>query len=121
MQNIILTQLSIPELNQLFYEAIDKYFADKQINPVKPEADEIGGIELAVEVTGKAKPTIYNACSDRTIPHWKKGKRLYFSRKELTDWLKSGKRKTHSELTLDAENFSLTNSKQNNKTVTANS
>lgn len=80
------------------------------------EADEIGGIDLAVEITRKAKPTIYNMCAERLIPHSKRGKQLYFSRNELTKWLRDGKRKTHSELALDAENFSQ---KSNNlKTVT---
>ena len=51
------------------------------------------------------------------IPHSKQGRQLYFSRKELTDWLKSGKRKTQAELALDAENFSPINSK--NKTTVA--
>jgi predicted DNA-binding transcriptional regulator AlpA len=113
MQNFVLTQLSISELGQLFHDSLDRYFAEAQISVVQPEPDEIGGIELAVKITGKAKPTIYGLVHSRSIPHSKQGKRLYFSRKELLDWLKSGKRQTHSELALEAENFSSTNSKQN--------
>ncbi len=109
MQNVVLTQLSIPELGQLFHETLDRYFADKQIAAASPEPDEIGGVEMAMEITGKAKPTIYNYCSDNLIPHSKRGKKLYFSRNELTDWLRAGKRKTRSELALEAENFSLKN------------
>jgi predicted DNA-binding transcriptional regulator AlpA len=119
MQNVVLTQLSIPELEQLFHETLDRYFADKQIAVASPKPDEIGGIELAVEITGKAKPTIYNYCSDNLIPHSKRGKKLYFSRNELTDWLKSGKRKTRAEIALEAENFSPTNSRQPKTTVAA--
>ncbi len=113
MQNIVFTQLSIPELGQLFHDTLDRYFTEKHVNLAESEADEIGGIDLAVEITGKAKPTIYGLVHSRSIPHSKQGKRLYFSRKELLDWLRAGKRKTQSELALEAENFSSTNSKQN--------
>ncbi len=106
MQNVVLTQLSIPELGQLFHDTLDRYFTETQISVVQPEPDEIGGIELAVKITGKAKPTIYGLVHSRSIPHSKQGKRLYFSRKELLDWLRAGKRKTQSELALEAENFS---------------
>jgi predicted DNA-binding transcriptional regulator AlpA len=83
------------------------------------EPDEIGGIELAVKITGKAKPTIYSLCHQRLIPHSKQGKQLYFSRNELTEWLRQGKRKTHRELALEAENLSSTNSRQPKSIVTA--
>ena len=82
------------------------------------EPDEIGGIDLAIKITGKAKPTIYSMCAGRLIPHSKRGKQLYFSRSELTKWLRDGKRKTKSEIALDAENFS-NNSKKLNQNVAA--
>lgn len=61
---------------------------------------EIGKIDLAVEVTGLAKPTIYSLVCDRKIPHYKMGKNLYFKRKDLEDWITSGKRKTVAELSV---------------------
>ncbi len=119
MENLVFTQLSVPEVRQLFRDELESYFASNQRINTQPEADEIGGIELAVNITGKAKPTIYNYCSGNLIPHSKRGKKLYFSRNELTEWLKSGKRKTQHELALEVENFSPNNSKHNNKIVTA--
>lgn len=59
---------------------------------------EIGKIDLAMEVTGLVKPTIYSMVSDRKIPHYKMGKNLYFKRKDLEDWITSGKRKSIAEL-----------------------
>ena len=106
MQNVVLTQLSVPELGQLFQDALDKYFSEKQIIVAQQEADEIGGVDLAVEVTGKAKPTIYSMVSNRQIPHSKRGKTLYFSRNELMQWLAAGKRKTQFELAADAAKIS---------------
>ncbi len=116
MQNLVFTQLSIPEVQQIFRGELEKFFANQPLKQTT-EADEIGGVDLAVEITGKARSTIYDLVHKRLIPHSKRGKQLYFSRKELLDWIKAGKRKTQSELALDAENFSPINSKQHSKNV----
>lgn len=51
---------------------------------------KIGGIELAVEVTGLAKATIYSLTSKGGIPYYKRGKKLYFNRQKLTEWIVEG-------------------------------
>lgn len=104
MQNLVVTQLTIPDIQNIFRRELEKFFAEKPLTQPN-EADEIGGIELAVAITGKAKPTIYSLVSERKIPHSKRGKQLYFSRKELLAWIRSGKRKTTSEIKADAENL----------------
>ena len=67
--------------------------------PALPE-EATDGIELAVEVTGLAKGTVYNLVAERKIPHYKRGKRIYFNRQELLNWIREGKRLTKDELTL---------------------
>ncbi|MBT2557564.1 helix-turn-helix domain-containing protein [Hymenobacter sp. ISL-91] len=54
----------------------------------------IGGIDLACEVTGLTKNTIYALCSRRGIPYSKPagGSKLYFNRAELLEWIASGRR-----------------------------
>jgi len=103
MENLILTQLTAFELRQLFREEIESFF--KNNSPKKEDTDEIGGIELAMEITGKAKATIYSLCAGRKIPHSKQGKKIYFSRNELLEWIKKGKRKTEYEIAELAGNF----------------
>ena len=105
MQNLLLTQISDVEIRQLLREELENFFAEKQFADEKGKNEEIGGIDLAIEITGLAKPTIYSLCSERKIPHSKQGKRLYFSRQELTDWLKQGKRKTNAEIAIEAANY----------------
>ena len=119
MQNLVFTQLSIPEVRQLFRDELANFFSQNQIAAPQSEADEICGIDLAVKITGKAKATLYSLVSLRKIPHSKQGKQLYFSRNELTEWLRQGKRKTHRELALEAENLPSTNSRQLKLTVAA--
>ncbi len=105
MQNLVFTQLSIPEVRQLLREELESFFAENQPGASRVETDEISGIDLAVELTGLAKPTIYGLVSERKIPHSKQGKRLYFSRQELLDWIKDGKRRTQAEIKIEAANF----------------
>ena len=63
----------------------------------QPERDEIGQMEMAVEVTGLARRTIYKHTHRRTIPHRRVGGRLYFRRSELEAWLDNGRRPTVTE------------------------
>lgn len=91
-QNLTIIQLSDEEIRILFREELQSFFAERKIRESSSELEEIGGINLAIEITGLAKPTIYGLCSKRKIPHLKRGKKLYFSRNELLRWLTAGKR-----------------------------
>ncbi len=55
---------------------------------------------LKVKVT-----TVYEKTSSKSIPHFKKGNKLYFHRCELEQWMKEGKVKTIDELRHEALNF----------------
>jgi len=105
MQNLVFTQLSISEVRQLFREELENYFAANLPANNQAKQDDIGGIELAETLTGLQRPTIYGLVSKRKIPHLKQGKRLYFSRQELIEWLKAGKRKTQDEIAAEAADF----------------
>ncbi len=59
--------------------------------------DQIYGIKKASEVLGIAIPTIYTKTSKGDIPHFKKGKKLYFRHSELMNWIEGGRRKTFQE------------------------
>ena len=113
-------QLTIPttdDIRTAVRAELSDFFASFNFHP-QPELEDIGkGAEFASQITGKAVPTIYDLVHKRLIPHSKNGKDLYFSRKELIEWLRSGKRKTISEIALDAQNFS--NPKQSKLNVTA--
>jgi excisionase family DNA binding protein len=102
MKEILLTQITTDDISSIVRDELQKFFADKHETA---QSDELGGIELAIKITGLAKSTIYCLCSSREIPHSKRGKLLYFSRNELNEWLKSGKRKTQAEISIEAGNF----------------
>lgn len=60
--------------------------------------DEILNISEAAALLNLSVATIYFKVSKNEIPVCKKGKRLYFYKSELTDWIKSGKIATNSEI-----------------------
>ncbi len=59
---------------------------------------EILNIEEAAEFTGLAKQTLYSFTSQRTIPHFKRGKGVKFRRTELEIWMLKNRRKTVAEI-----------------------
>lgn len=106
MENtLILTQISSFEFQQMLRQEIKQIFVESRIGEMAAQTDQISGIDLAIEITGLAKATIYSLVSERKIPHSKRGKRLYFSRRELNEWLAAGKRRTQTEIAADATNF----------------
>lgn len=68
--------------------------AEKELN----DLDRRMNIKEAAEFINCAVPTVYGLVFHRTIPHEKKGKRLYFLKSELVEWLKKGKRLTVDEI-----------------------
>jgi hypothetical protein len=58
---------------------------------------EIGGIELARQITGLSKARLYTLVRTRGIPHAKRGNKLYFNQAELLLWVAAGQRATQSD------------------------
>lgn len=52
-----------------------------------------------------AKSTVYTWVSNGSIPYHKKGKKLFFLLSEIEDWLKAGRKKTHSEIAAEATGY----------------
>ena len=80
----------------------------KSEKPTEPN-DELLTIEQAAEFLCLTVPTIYSKVSKRKLPFMKQGKRLYFAKSELSEYLKAGKKKTSAEM--EAENYLVTTKK----------
>ena len=81
---------------------------------LQPESDQLLTIKQASEIISLSVPTIYGLVSRSEIPVSKKGKRLYFSKKELTDWIREGRKKTRFEIS-DEVNIQLGNQSRSKK------
>lgn len=58
---------------------------------------KVGGIDLAIEVTGLAKQTIYALTSKKQIPFFKRGAKLYFKSDDLYEWIEQGNTNSKNE------------------------
>jgi excisionase family DNA binding protein len=55
-------------------------------------------LEEVAELTGYSKQGIYGLCSNRKIPHYKQGHKLYFKRKEIEAWMTAKRVSTQAEI-----------------------
>lgn len=108
MQEQVLFSLRLEQLEPIFKSWVREVISEKPQIPEEKE-DEIIPIEEAAKFLHLSKPTLYSKVSRNELPCMKKGKRLYFSKQELTEYLKNGKRKTKKEI--DEEVQALFNKK----------
>jgi excisionase family DNA binding protein len=71
------------EIKNCLRESIEEI---KKLPAPEPLPDKIN-LTDAMQLTGLKKSALYKMTMDGTIPHLKYGKRLIFSRKELTTWM----------------------------------
>ena len=74
-----------------------------QSNAPQPEPEQLLTIQQAGKVLNLSAPTLYGYVHRGEIPVCKRGKRLYFSKQELLEWVKQGRKKTLAETTVEAE------------------
>jgi excisionase family DNA binding protein len=67
--------------------------------------DELLNIQQAAKLLSLAVPTIYSKVSKGELPVMKRSKRLYFSRMELMEYLKEGRKKTNTEIDASAKDY----------------
>ena len=63
-----------------------------------PPANQVLTVDEAASFLKLAKQTVYQLVSARDIPFSKKGKRLYFQRRELEQWIAEGRKRTRKEI-----------------------
>jgi excisionase family DNA binding protein len=79
------------------------------------QPEQLLNITQAAEHINLAVPTLYSLVSRKELPFNKKGKRLYFLKSELTDWIRSGRRKTIAESQANAESHLRTPNQKSTK------
>lgn len=77
-------------------------------NPIQEVEDEILTVQDAAKLLALTVPTIYGLISKGELPIMKRSKRVYFSRQELINYLKQGRKKTISEIAAEANSYLLT-------------
>jgi excisionase family DNA binding protein len=81
-----------------------KHFPIQANNPGH-ESNDLLTIKEAAKYLSLSVPTIYGLVSRSEVPCMKLKKRLYFSRLELTNYIKSGRKKTVTEIQVEAGKY----------------
>ena len=74
--------------------------------------DHLLTVEGAAEYLSLTVPTIYSKVSKGELPVMKRTKRLYFSKEELLEYLRAGRKKTNSEIEAEADEYLIRRSKK---------
>lgn len=111
MQAITITQITPLELEFLIENSINKVLSFQKKSQAIEQPDQLFSIQEASDFLSLSVPTIYSKVSKGELPVMKRSKRLYFSRLELIDYLKKGKRKSNLEIQEEANQY-ITNNKR---------
>ena len=88
---------------------IETLLLDLKHNPKEqsnqPPADELITVQDTAKFLTLSVPTIYGLISKGELPVMKRSKRCYFSKVDLINYLKQGRKKTNSEIEEDASDF----------------
>ncbi|HEX7413658.1 MAG TPA: helix-turn-helix domain-containing protein [Bacteroidia bacterium] len=101
-----LTNLNEEEFKVFLKEALCDIIGDG-LTQTKSNIPEILDVKQAAEFLRLKITTLYEKTSEKTIPHFKKGNKLYFNRDELQAWVQEGKVKTNSELQGEAASYTM--------------
>jgi len=93
--------LSVEEYIQLIQDILS--------NRKDPEVEinnntEIMNIDEAAVYLKMAKQTVYSMTSRKILPYFKRGKRVFFRKAELINWLEKGRKYTNEEILTNIKN-----------------
>jgi excisionase family DNA binding protein len=105
MENLVFTQLSVDEVRKMLREEIKGVLTE--VNPIQEPQEENTylNIQQVSELINLAVPTIYGLVHRRRIPFIKRGKKLLFEKKQLTEWLQKARKKTVTDIQKDADDY----------------
>jgi excisionase family DNA binding protein len=107
MHNVILSPIATDELIRLISESVTADVlkaVEKQNNEVIDPWLSLNDL-IAYDPQQRTRQTFYGLVSVGRIPHYKTGKKLFFLKSEIDEWLKSGKVKTSSEARLNINDY----------------
>ncbi len=99
MELMFITQMTKEELKAFLLGIVKEAMADGGVGKAPDTANEqMVSVAEAAKITGLAMNTLYDKTHRREIPHYKKGKRLYFRPAELIAWIANGRVMTRNEI-----------------------
>ena len=96
-----LTFDQLPAAISLLIREVNSLKLALQAEPTEP-ADQLLTVDQAAAFLTLAKPTIYAMLSRGELPNLKRGKRVYFEKSALLNYLQQGRRKSYQQLADEA-------------------
>ena len=107
MDRIVLFSLPIEDLQTVIIDCVNSCLRNNKQESKAPtdQPEQLLTIQQAAEFLSLSVPTLYSKVSKGELPVMKQGKRLYFSRTELMEYIKEGRKKTNAEIEAEAEAY----------------
>jgi excisionase family DNA binding protein len=105
MQAVTITQITPPELEVLIEVTLRKVLSHAKLQNQQQPKDELLTVQDTANFLSLSVPTVYSLISRGEIPVMKRSKRCYFSRVELINYLKEGRKKTLSEIAVERDEY----------------
>lgn len=112
--NNTLTFEQLPEAVKMLTNEVSelkRLLIQKKEQSVSDQPEDLLTIQKAAKFLSLTVPTMYSKVSKNELPFMKRGKRLYFSRTELLEYLKEGRKKTNAEIEQEAETYLINKKK----------
>ena len=111
---MIIVQLDSEQLSNLIQSSVRKDLKETPPQTVEPtnQPEQLLTIDEVATLLHLTKPTVYSKVSKNELPGvCKQGKRLYFDRQTIIDWIKQGRKKSNAEIEQEAKAYLLNNKK----------
>ncbi len=113
---MIILQLDSEQLSTLIQSSVRDVLKETSPQTVSQtdNSEQLLTIQEAADFLNLTVPTIYGKVSKGELPVMKRSKRLYFSKIELLEYIKHGRKQTNAEIELEAKVYLLNHKKRLN-------
>ncbi|MEZ4941154.1 MAG: helix-turn-helix domain-containing protein [Saprospiraceae bacterium] len=113
---MVIIQLDSEQLDTVIQNAVRKVLEGMPQpgeSSAAAETDQLLTVRQTADFLDLTPASIYGLVHAGKIPGaCKRGKRLYFSKQELTDWVRAGRKQTAAELNAKAEQYAISQTKK---------
>jgi len=102
---MVILQLNSTEFAKIVEESVRKVMKERELEGPETPTEQLYTARDAAKFLNLTVPTIHNKANKGEIPYMKRSKRLYFSRNELIEYLKAGRKKSNDEIEREAESY----------------
>lgn len=107
MEKTVFISLPIEDLQTVIIDCVNSCLKHNKQSSTQqqPDKDELLTVQDTAKFLSLSVPTVYTLISKGELPVMKRSKRCYFSKVELVNYLKQGRKKTLAETASEADTY----------------